>query len=183
MRLSAGLAAGFAAACIAGCSVGGAAMPSAGAPAATASRGVATSMAPPAPPASPSVRAGARAAASHFYDVYSARQFAAAWSLLATTARRQVSRQVWLSVHDGCAHGASNSRVIKAVTVFGNAAIVTAAGPGAASKPDTTEDVFSYTDGRWLYSPGDLSIYLHGSVAADIAAARAAGNCASWKVF
>ncbi len=183
MRFSPGLVLGFAAVCVAGCSVGGAAGSAAGAPAATASRGVATSMAPPAASASPGERAGARAAASQFYDLYSARQFAASWSLLSSTARRQISRQVWVEVHDGCASGAGRSRFIKAVTVFGNAAIVTAAVARAASKPDTAEDVFNYTDGRWHFSPDDLSIYHHRSVAADIAAARAAGNCASWKVF
>jgi len=182
MRLSAGLAVGIAAVFLAGCSVGGAVEPSAAAPAATATRGVVTRTAPPAAPASPRMRAAARAAASHFYDLYSARQYAAAWSLLSSTAKRQISRQVWVSVHDGCASGEEKSSFIGAVTVFGNAAIVTAV-VGTASKPDTTEDVFNDANGGWRYSPADLNIYHHGSVTADIAAARAAGYCATWRVF
>jgi glutamyl-tRNA reductase len=33
--------------------------------------------------------------------------------------------------------------------------------------------------GRWGFIPNDLSYYQHGSVKADIAAAKAAGYCAS----
>ena len=73
--------------------------------------------------------------------------------------------------------------MIKAMTVFGDAAIVTEAITGAPSQLGTAEDVFSYANGHWSYSPQDLSIYLHGSVTADIAAAKAAGFCTSWKVF
>ena len=79
--------------------------------------------------------------------------------------------------------GAGKSRIIKAVTVFGSAAIVTEAIAGAASKLGTAEDVFNYANGHWSYSPGDLSIYHHGSVAADVAAAKAAGFCTGWKIF
>ena len=45
------------------------------------------------------------------------------------------------------------------------------------------EDVFNYTGGRWRYSPQAPGIYRHGSVTADIAAAKAAGLCTSPKVF
>ena len=69
------------------------------------------------------------------------------------------------------------------MTVFGDAAIVTEAVAGTALKPGTAEDVFNYADGHWRYSPADLSIYRHGSVTADIAAAKAAGFCTSWKIF
>ena len=79
------------------------------------------------------------------------------------------------------AAGAGKSRVIKAVTVFGNAAIVAETVAGAL--PGTAEDVFNYADGRWRYSPQDPSIYQHKSVTADIAAAKAAGLCTSSKVF
>ena len=78
---------------------------------------------------------------------------------------------------------AGKPRVIKALTVFGDAAIVTEAVTGAPSEPGTAEDVFGYADGRWSYSPQDLSIYHHGSVTADVAAAKAAGLCTSWKIF
>ena len=85
-------------------------------------------------------------------------------------------------MHKACsAAGAGKSRVIKAVTVFGNAAIVTETVTGASSV--AAEDVFTYADGHWRYSPQDPAIYQHGSVTADIAAAKAAGFCTSSKVF
>ena len=152
MRLLKGLAAGLVAAGLAGCSVGGSSEPSAAGPAATVPR-VVTSTAPPAAPVSPQMQAGARAAAAQFYGLYSASQFAAFWNLLSPATKRQISGQVWVSVHDACpSAGAGKPRTIKAVTVFGNAAIVTETIAGA-SKPGTAEDVFSYVDGHWSYSP------------------------------
>jgi hypothetical protein len=141
-----------------------------------------TSTAPPAAPVSPQLRTGARAAATQFYQLYSASQFAAFWNLLSPATKRQVAENTWVSVHRACpSAGAGRSRSIEAVTVFGTAAIVTEAVTGVSR--DSTEDVFSYANGRWSYSPADLSIYGHGSVAADIAAAKAAGLCTGWKIF
>lgn len=177
MRFLKGLAVGLVAVGLVGCSVG-ASEPSP----APADPQVVTSTAPPASPASPQMRAGARAAAAQFYGLYSASQFAAFWNLLAPATKHQVPRSVWLSVHEACSSsGAGKPRVIKAVTVFGTAAIVTEAVPGV--RPGTAEDVFNYVDGHWSYSPGDPSIYHHGSVAADVAAARTAGFCGSWKIY
>jgi hypothetical protein len=178
MRLLRGIAVGLMAAGLAGCSGGGTPQPSA----AGGMTGVITSTAPPAASASPQMRAKARAAAVQFYGLYSASQFAAFWNLLSAGTKRQIPRHVWISVHNACpSAGAGKSRIIKAVTVFGNAAIITEAIAGAS--PATAEDVFSYVNGHWSYSPADPSIYDHGSVRADVAAAKAAGFCTGWKIF
>jgi len=183
MRLCRCLAVALVAAGLAGCSVGGSSEPSTAAPSPVVP-GVVTSTAPPAAPASPQMRAEARAAAAQFYGLYSASQFAAFWDLLSPATKRQVPMRVWVSAHDACpSAGAGKSRIIEAVTVFGSAAIITEAIAGAASKLDTAEDVFNYANGHWSYSLQDLSIYQHGSVAADIAAAKAAGFCTGWKIF
>lgn len=180
MRFLKGLALGLVAASLAGCSVSGAPQPSTAG--GTSGPAVITTTAPPAAPASPEMRAGARAAAAQFYGLYSASQFAAFWNLLSSTTKDQISKGVWVSVHDACPSAADGkSRIIKAVTVFGSAAIVTEAIAGAS--PQTAEDVFNYVNGHWSYSPEDPSIYHQGSVTADIAAAKAAGFCASWKIF
>lgn len=135
------------------------------------------------PSASPQEKTAARTAAAHFYALYSASRFTAFWNLLSPATKRQVPRRVWVGVHDACPDaGAGKARIIKSVTVFGSAAIVAETIAGAAP-PGTAEDVFGYANGHWSYSPGDLSIYHHGSVAADIAAAKAAGFCVGWKVF
>jgi hypothetical protein len=180
MRLWKGLASGLIAVGLAGCSGGGGGSPQP--PAGGGMTGVITSTAPAAAPASPQMRARARAAAVQFYGLYSASQFSAFWNLLAPGTKRQIPRHLWISVHSACpSAGAGKSRVIKAVTVFGNAAIITESIAGAS--PATTEDVFSYANGKWSYSPVDPSIYDHGSVGADVAAAKAAGFCTGWKIF
>jgi hypothetical protein len=91
---------------------------------------------------------------------------------------------VWVGVHEGChaAHTAGH-RILGRVTVFGTVAIVGERIPGTRPGRGKGENVFAYANGNWAYSPNDLSIYQHGSVAADVAAAKAAGLCASWKGF
>ena len=92
--------------------------------------------------------------------------------------------RAWVSVHEACPSAdAGKPRTIKAVTVFGNAAIITEVITGSPVQPGTAEDVFNFVNGHWSYSPQNLSIYDHGSVTADVAAAKAAGLCASWKLY
>jgi hypothetical protein len=126
--------------------------------------------------------ASARAAAEQFYRLYAASDYAAVWNLLAPATKSQVTMNAWVGVHEACAAGGSGqSRVIKAVTVFGNAAVITEAAAGTAD--GSVEDVFNYVDGGWRYSPQAPGIYRQHSVTADVAAARTAGLCASSKVF
>jgi len=134
----------------------------------------------PAVTAGPATKAAVRASVARFYGLYSASRFAASWDLLAPAAKRLVQRDVWVRVHEGCPSASTRAgRVIKSVTIFGNAAIVIETIAGASSKSGTAEDVFNYANGRWGYSPNDLGVYHHGSVAADIAAAKAARICAT----
>jgi hypothetical protein len=129
----------------------------------------------------PRTKAGVRAAAAKFYSLYSASQFAASWDLLSPATQREVPRAVWVGVHAGCPSlSGGTDRVIKSVLVFGNAAIVTETLAGAESRLGKKHDVFNYSDGHWGYAPNDLDIYGHGSVAADIVAAKAQGFCTTW---
>ncbi len=184
MRMVKGLAIGLIAAGLAGCG-GGASRPSVadGSAGSATATGAAPSAGRPAP-VSPKMLAGARASAARFYGLYSASQFTDLWNMLSPASKRAVSQHAWLGVHDACpGAGSGKSRTIRAVTVFGSAAIVTEAIAGAASSLGTAEDVFNYIDGKWSYSPADVGIYRHGSVAADVAAAKAAGFCSGWKAF
>ena len=134
--------------------------------------------------AEPETRAGARAAAVRFDRLYLASRFAASWAMLAPAMKRQIPRRVWIRAHNSCLPArAGMARAIKAVTIFGNTAIITETIAGARSRLDRTEHVFSYANGSWGYSPQDMSIYQHESAAADIAAAKSAGTCGSWKGF
>jgi hypothetical protein len=175
MRLWKGLLVSLVAAGLAGCTVGTSGPPAVPTPTITAT---ASSV----PPASPHTKAVARAAAEQFYGLYAASRYATMWNLLASATQHQVSRKAWVGVHDACSTAvAGKSRVIKTVTVFGNAAIVAETVTGGLPAP--AEDVFNYADGRWRYSPQDPGIYQHKSVTADVAAAKAAGLCTSSKVF
>jgi len=175
MRFPKGLLVGLAAVGLAGCT-GGASGPS-GVPTPTV-----TATASSVPSATPQMKASARAAARQFYGLYAASRYAAFWDLLAPATKRQVSRKAWIGVHEACSTaGTGKPRVIKAVTVFGSAAIVAETVSGAPSV--TAEDVFTYAGGRWRYSPQDPGIYHHGSITADIAAARAAGLCTSSRIY
>jgi hypothetical protein len=130
----------------------------------------------------PHAKAGARTAALRFDDLYLAGRYAASWEQLVPAVRHQIPLRLWIKVHHGCRPAAA-VRTIKAVTVFGNAAIVTEAVTKGPPRHRRGEEVFSYIRGEWGFSPNDLSIYHHGSAAADISAARAAGLCATWKSF
>jgi hypothetical protein len=140
--------------------------------------------APPPAPVPPGAKAAAQAAAAQFDSVYFTSRFAAAWRLLAPDVQRQVPENVWVRVHESCPSSTSGlTRTIKAVTVFGTTAIVTETVLHGQSRPTTVENVFYNADGHWGYAPVYLGIYRNGSIAADIAAAKAAGLCASWKAF
>jgi hypothetical protein len=133
-------------------------------------------------PVTGKAKAGAGPAAAHFYALYTASQFAASWQLLTPATRRLVPVSVWVAVHNACATGAARTtRAIKTVTVFGNAAIVTTT--SGQGKGSGSEDLFSYIDGRWDYSPGYLGVYQHKSVTADVAAAKAEGLCTGRRAF
>jgi hypothetical protein len=182
MRLSKGLLFGLAAAGLVGCSgpASGSLSPSPSAPA----QATTAPAAAPVTPADRALQASARVAAMQFSGLYSARKFAASWDLLSPAAKHQVPWATWMGVHEGCpSAGAGQAGVIKSVTVFGDAAIVTETSAGAVPGHATAEYVFNDVDGHWLYTPDDVSIYDHGSVAADVAAAKAAGFCGSWKGF
>lgn len=146
-------------------------------PASSSVTGPASSSATAAAP-EPGTKSGARAAAAEFYRLYSAGQFSASWGLLSPAAKQAVPRAIWTGVHNGCqSAGAGTARVIKSVLVFGNAAIVTETIAGADSRLGEAEDVFNYVNGHWEYTPNNLGIYHHGSVAADILSAKLLGLC------
>jgi hypothetical protein len=57
--------------------------------------------------------------------------------------------------------------------------VVTITLAGAAASLASESQSLTHSAGRWGFIPNDLSYYKHGSMKADIAAAKAAGYCAS----
>ncbi len=131
-------------------------------------------------PVEPGTAAAVRADADDYLTLYTAGQFAIIYQMLSAPARQAINEQAWVSVHRGCpgATGGLSYR-IRRVAVTGKTAVVTVALMGGAAKPESATETLVYAGGHWGFSPRDLGLYRHGSVPADVAAAKAAGGCAS----
>ncbi len=118
--------------------------------------------------------AAVRADAADYLSLASAGQFAITYQMLSAHARQAISQQAWVAVHQTCA---GTSYKIKHLAVAGKTATVTVGLAGGHR--GTLTETLVYVAGSWGVSPGDVRLYQHGSVAADVAAAKAGGNCAS----
>ncbi len=169
----AAVAAGLALAACSTASSGSSSGPSA--PAGSASPGAHASA-----PVEPDTAAAARADADDYLTLYTAGQFAIIYQMLSAPVRQAISEPAWVAVHRGCPGAAGGmSYKIRHVAVTGKTAVVTVALTGGAAKPESATETLVYAGGHWGFSPRDLGLYRHGSVPADVAAARAAGGCAS----
>jgi hypothetical protein len=131
-------------------------------------------------PAQPGTAAAAKAAAARFFGLYNAGQYAAAWTLLPPATRRAIPQATWVAVHGACPSGAAGLAFrITDVTVTGSTAVVTYQLSGAGAALGSAEQAFTYSGGQWWLALDDPAIYRHGSAKADIAAAKASGNCAT----
>jgi hypothetical protein len=149
-------------------------------PAGTASTG-ATAAAPAsatASPAQPETAAAAKAAAARFFGLYTASQWAAAWTFLPPSTRQAVPQATWVAVHDGCPSASSGLVFqITNVTVTGSTAVVTYTLSGAAAGLGSATQAFTYSQGQWWLVLSDPGAYRHGSVKGDVAAMKAEGDC------
>jgi hypothetical protein len=129
-------------------------------------------------PAQPETATAARAAAAGFFGLYTASQWAAAWTLLSPSTRRAIPQATYVAFHDGCPSASAGLAFqIKDVTVTGSTAVVTYTLSGAASALGSATQALTYSQGQWWMVLSDPGIYRHGSVKADIAAAKAQGDC------
>jgi hypothetical protein len=130
----------------------------------------------------PETEAAVRGDATQFYALYAASQWAQAWAMLAPSAQKAVPESTYVAVHQGCpSASAGMARVIKSITVAGPTAVVTETVAGALSSLGSVTDAWAYSGGRWgiTLDPSSLRDYSHGSATADVAAMKAAGDCAS----
>jgi len=127
-----------------------------------------------APLKEPTSAAAVRADAADYLSLASAGQFAITYQMLSASARQTITQRAWVAVHQACT---GTGYQIKHLAVAGKTATVTVGLTGGHH--GTLTETFVYAAGSWGVSPGDLSLYQHGSVSADAAAARAQGSCAS----
>ena len=126
----------------------------------------------------PETAAAATAAATQYFDFYSAGDFAATWGLLAPSAQREISEATWVGVHQACPAAAGISYRVKGARLTGGMAAVTVDQTEHKTSFGSVTEAFSYSAGRWGFVPEDTSLYRHGSVTADVSAAKAEGYCA-----
>jgi hypothetical protein len=171
--IPAAVAAGLALAACSGASSGNLAGPSAVARSASPGAHAST-------PVEPATASAVRADADDYLTLYTAGQFAVIYQMLSAPARQAIGQQAWVAVHRGCPGATSGmSYKIRHVAVTGKIAVVTVALTGRSVKPQSATETLVYADGHWGFSPQDLGLYRHGSVSADVAAAKSAGGCAS----
>ena len=127
-----------------------------------------------APLREPATLAAVRADADDYLSLDSAGQFAITYQMLSASARQAITQQAWVAVHRACA---GTSYQLKHLSVAGRTATAKVGLTGGHR--GTLTETLVYVAGSWGVSPGDLSLYQHGSVSADVAAARAHGGCAS----
>jgi hypothetical protein len=125
----------------------------------------------------PETAAAAIAAAKQYFGFYSAGDFAATWGLLAPSAQRSIGEAIWVGVHQGCPAPAGVSYRVKGAKLTGGTAAVTVAQAEDKTSMGSVTEAFSYAAGRWGLVPDDSGLYSHGSVKADIAAAKSEGYC------
>lgn len=131
-------------------------------------------------PAQPETAAAAKTAAARFFGLYTAGQYAAAWTLLPPSTRRAIPQATWVAVHKACPSAAAGLAFqIKNVTVTGGTAIVTYSLSGVGAALGSATQALTYSGGQWWLPLSDTNVYEHGSVKSDIAAAKAKGSCSA----
>lgn len=149
----------------AGCSASSASSPAAAAPAAAAQ---------------PDTAAAASAAAQEFFALYSAGQWDAAWQYLTPADKKQVPESAYAALHGGCPSAETGMAYsISGVTLAGTTAVVTYTIPALAKAFGSATMPMTWTPAGWgvQLSGSSLAEYSHGNAAADIAAAKKAGEC------
>jgi hypothetical protein len=130
-------------------------------------------------PVAPDTSAAAKSAAAQFFALYSAGQWAPAWQYLTAADKAEAPLSVYTAVHQGCpSEAAGLAYAIKEVTMAGKTAVITYSLSGVAAAIGSGTMAETWTAAGWTVNPDDMSIYSHGSAAADIAAAKAKGSCA-----
>jgi len=142
----------------------------------------ATTEAATAAPAQTDTAAAAKGAAQRFLTLYSAGQWDAAWQYLSPADKAKVPEKLFAAFHDGCpAEAAGMAYEIQGVTLAGKTAVVTYTIPAFAKTAGSATMPLAWVPAAWgvELASSSLNAYSHGSAAADVKAAKAAGECSS----
>jgi hypothetical protein len=145
-------------------------------------RPAATTPTAPAAPATPDTAGAAKSAAAAFFALYSAGQWQAAWQRLVPADQKIAPEKLYVEFHDACASAAAGlADKIESVTLSGKAAVVTYTIPVVEKEFGSATIAEDWTASGWRqeFTSGLASEYQYGSLKVDVAAAKAAGECAS----
>jgi hypothetical protein len=166
---------GLGTAAVAACSPGSS---SSAAPVASAPS---TSVSASSSPAQPDTKAAAKSTASDFFALYSADQWPQAWALLSPADRAKIPESTFVAQHKACPSAAAGMAYeIKGITMAGKTAVITYTIPAVEKLYGSATQAMSYSAGSGWRIDLDteaMADYSHGSAKADVAAAKAAGDC------
>jgi hypothetical protein len=121
----------------------------------------------------------AKATARQFFNSYSNGQYAFAWALLDPSDQQVIPKATWVAVHDGCPNAVAGLayRISRVTIAGGTAVVIYTLSLGTHTKLGSGSQTFIYSVSNWRLTLSDLGVYQHGSVKADIAAAKVHSNC------
>ncbi len=131
-------------------------------------------------PSVPVTAAAARTAIRQYLALYSAGQWDAAWQYLAPSARKTAPEKLYAAFHGQCpSQAAGLAYQVKDVTMAGKTAVITYTIPVLAKAFGSATAAMAWTPGGWKVEmdAASAALYSHGSLAADLKAAKAAGYC------
>jgi hypothetical protein len=125
----------------------------------------------------PKTAAAARSAATLFLDLYAAGQFSATYTMLSPSAKKVISKNTWLAVHQTCKNAPGTSYTVTNPVLTGRNAVVSVSLAGTQSDLGSDQENFIYRGDRWYFVPPDLSLYKHHTAAQITAKLKSLNEC------
>jgi len=130
--------------------------------------------------AAPLTVAAAQQRATQYLALYSAGQWAAAYEYIAPGLDKNISKQVWVGVHDACKNPSVGPTYLVSHGLQPVGLVDFSVSPaGAASTLGTKQIYMTYSGGQWYYDPSNGWIYFGRSLSHAIAKAKGQGLCRS----
>jgi hypothetical protein len=130
--------------------------------------------------AAPLTVAAARQRAAQYLALYSAGQWAAAYEYIAPGLDKNISKEIWVGVHDACTNPSAGQTYLVSHGLQPVGLVDFSVSPaGAASALGTKQIYMTYSGGQWYYDPSNGWIYFGHSLSHAIAKAKGQGLCSS----
>jgi len=125
----------------------------------------------------PKTAAAAKSAATLFLDLYAAGQYSATYAMLSPSAKKVISKDTWVRVHQTCKTSASSGYTVTEPALSGSNAVVNVSLAGTRSDLGSDQENLIYRGDRWYFVPPDLSLYKHRTAAQVTARLKSLNEC------